>query len=82
LSTVPATVDLRPFIGRAPESLEIGELNALHGVWAAVELYSPATTPLRRIAALGPTPAACLQQLDTRGLDPLIFELMILRRPC
>lgn len=81
MSTVPATVDFQSFLGRAPESLDIGELNALHGVWAAVELYTPATTPLRRIEALGPTPAECLKQLEARGLDPRNFELMVLRRP-
>lgn len=79
---MPATVDLKSFIGRAPESLEIGELNALHGVWAAVELYTPATTPLRRIEALGATPGACLEQIEARGLDARNFELMMLRRPC
>lgn len=78
---MPATVDLASFIGRAPESLEIAELHALHGMWAAVELYSPATTPLRRIEALGPSPAACLDQLAARGLDPRIYELLTIRRP-
>lgn len=79
---MPATVDLASFIGRAPESLNIGELHALHGMWAAVELYSPATTPLRRIEALGRSPEACLDQLAARGLDPRNYELVALRRPC
>lgn len=81
MAAVPATVDLQSFLGRAPESLEIGELNALHGRWAAVEIYSPATTPLRRIQALGATPAACYEQLAARGLDPRNHELILLRRP-
>mgnify|MGYP000923191876 CR=1 FL=1 len=78
---MPTAASLDVFLGRAPESLNIAELRALHGLWAAVELYSPATTPLRRIEALGPTPAACLDQLAARGLDPRGYELIVLRKP-
>jgi hypothetical protein len=72
---------LDTYIGRAPESLTVGELCALHGAWAAVELYSPATTPLRRIMAMGATPADCLEHLAARGLDPRQHEVLMLRRP-
>jgi hypothetical protein len=78
---VPTTASLDSFLGRAPESLNIAELHALHGVWAAVEVYSPATTPLKRIQALGATPESCLDQLASRGLDPRGYELIILRKP-
>lgn len=78
---MPRTADLQSFTGRAPESLTLAEINALHGVWAAVEIYSPATTPLRRMQALGVTPAECLSQLEARGLDARQHELILLRRP-
>lgn len=79
---MPTAAGLDSFLGRAPESLNIAELNSLHGAWVAVELYSPATTPLRRIQALGSDPGACLDQLAARGLDPRQYEVLILRRPC
>ncbi|MCL4794796.1 MAG: hypothetical protein KJZ84_09540 [Bryobacteraceae bacterium] len=79
---MPTAAGLDSFLGRAPESLNIAELNSLHGAWAAVELYSPATTPLRRIQALAPHQAACLEQLAARGLDPRQYEVLMLRRPC
>jgi hypothetical protein len=78
---VPTALDPQSVLGRAPESLEIGELRALHGQWVAVELYSPATTPLRRIKAIAATPAACLDQLAALGLDPRQHEVLMLRKP-
>ncbi len=78
---MPTAAGLDSFLGRAPESLNAAEFNALHGVWVAVELYSPATTPLRRIQALASNPGACLEQLAARGLDPRQYEVLMLRRP-
>lgn len=57
------------------------EQRALQGWWMALEIYSPATTPLRRIEALGKTQPDCLEMLAARGLDPRQFELLLLKPP-
>ena len=72
------TTDL---IGRAPDGLTLKEMRQAHGLWVAVEIYSPATTPLRRIAATGDSAADCVRDLETRGLDPLNHEVFVLRAP-
>ncbi|MBZ2184437.1 MAG: hypothetical protein K7J46_06960 [Bryobacter sp.] len=63
-------------LGHAPEELPLPLREALSGHWAAFELYSPARQPLRKIAALGPTPAACFDQLRSRGLDLTLYEVV------
>jgi hypothetical protein len=68
-------------MGLAPERLKPGELRELNGLWAAFELYSPKTLPLRVIEALGATPAECEAALARRGLDPRKFEFVPLRAP-
>jgi hypothetical protein len=40
----------------------------------ALEVYSPATLPLRRIEAIGDSIDACIGMLQERGLDPRRFE--------
>ena len=45
------TIDPKDYLGRAPERLTVKEQRELRGWWIALELYSPATTPLRRIEA-------------------------------
>lgn len=69
------------YIGRAPEQLKPAEIRSLHGVWAALEIYTPQTTPLRVIEALGASPSECMQALAARGLDPRQFEYVPLRAP-
>jgi hypothetical protein len=44
-------------------------------------MYDPETMPLRRIAAVGDSPADCIRQLASRGLDPEKYEYLIYRRP-
>ena len=78
---VPKTLDPSSFIGRAPEWLSLDEQRALSGCWIALEIYSPRTTPLRRIEALGNSVEDCRKLLEQRGLDPREFEFVMLRRP-
>jgi len=47
----------------------------------ALEIYSPATLPLRRIEAIGDSVAHCVSQLRARGLDPENFEFSRLPPP-
>jgi hypothetical protein len=68
-------------IGRNPDRLTIEERFALAGKFAAFEIYTPKALPLRRIEAIGDSPAECVQMLKSRGLDPLRFELLILKPP-
>jgi hypothetical protein len=80
---MPAAVakDPKLVIGRSPDVLTLEERFALTGKYIALEVYSPATTPLRRIEAIGDSIAACVRQLDERGLDPSIFEFSRLAQP-
>jgi hypothetical protein len=68
-------------IGRAPERLTAAEAIALAGKFVALELYSPETTPLRRIEAIGVEPEDCIRELTARGLDPRRYELTRLKAP-
>jgi hypothetical protein len=68
-------------IGRAPEALSLKERTELAGKFVALEIYSPETLPLRRIEAIGDSPAACITQLKARGLDPMKFEFSMLPWP-
>jgi hypothetical protein len=68
-------------IGRAPEILTLEERLALAGKTIALEIYTPATLPLRRIEAIGGTAAECVSQLQARGLDPMQFEFSRLPPP-
>lgn len=72
-----ASVDFDQFIGREPERLTLVERNGLTGKWIALELYSPETLPLRRIAAVGDSVADCIRRLAERGLDPKKFEFLL-----
>ena len=63
-------------IGRSPERLSLKESLALAGKWMALEIYTPATLPLRRIQALGDSAEECMRQLAERGLDPRRFEYL------
>jgi hypothetical protein len=42
----------------------------------AFEIYTPDKTPERLIAAEGSSPAACIEQLRERGLDPGRYEFV------
>lgn len=66
-------------INHEPERLTLEQQLALKGKWIALEVYTPATMPARRIAAIGDSPAACLRQLAARGVDPRQFELLLYR---
>jgi hypothetical protein len=66
-----------PFIGRFPDRLSIAERKTLTGKWYATEIYNTSDIPLRRIEAVGASPADCFAQLRTRGLDPRKFEFQV-----
>ncbi len=68
-------------IGRPPESLTLKESLALAGKFIALEIYSPATTPLRVIAAIGEEPEHCVADLAARGADPRRYEITRLKPP-
>ena len=79
--TVSAAKDPKRAIGHAPEDLNLTERLALTGKLIALEIYSPATLPLRRIEAIGDTVGDCVSQLRARGLDPENFEFSRLPPP-
>ena len=81
LGIVPSLTDPSRFLGRAPERLGPAEWRELRGLWAAFEIYTPETTPLRRIAALGRSAEECMSALAARGLDPRQYEYIPLRSP-
>jgi hypothetical protein len=68
-------------IGRAPERLTLAEAIELAGQFVALEFYSPETTPLRLIEAIGESPEECIRQLAARGLDPRHYEFTRLKPP-
>lgn len=66
-------------IGRPIDSLSITERREAAGHFAALEIYTPQTVPLRRIEAIGKTADECVRQLAGRGLDPSQFEFVLIR---
>jgi hypothetical protein len=79
--TVSAAKNPSKVLGQSPEALSLEERLALAGKMIALEIYSPETTPLRRIEAIGDSAAECISQLQSRGLDPANFEFSRLPRP-
>jgi len=73
--SVSAAKDPRQALGRNPDRLTLSERSALAGKMIALEIYTPATLPLRRIEAIGDTIEACVRMLQERGLDPRQFEI-------
>jgi hypothetical protein len=69
-----ASLDASHVIGRNPDRLTLSERLKLAGKYIALEVYSPATIPLRRIEAIGDSLAECVRTLKSRGLDPAGFE--------
>ncbi len=80
---MPASTRFDPqrLIGREPDRLSLEERHALAGKWMALEIYTPETLPLRRMAAIGDSIEDCMRQLRTRELDPRQFEYQMLRPP-
>jgi hypothetical protein len=68
-------------IGRAPEQLTLDERHKLTGQFIALEIYTPADLPLRRIEAIGDSISDCVRMLKARGLEPERFEFSRLGRP-
>lgn len=68
-------------IGRSPETFSLQEQFALAGLTVAYEIYTPERTPQRTIAAIGPTAADCIRDLEAAGLDPRNYEFEVLRKP-
>jgi hypothetical protein len=72
-------MDSSSIIGRAPEQLTLAERSLLAGKWIALEIYTPATLPLRRIEAVGGAIAACAAELRRRQLNPGDFEFVLVK---
>ena len=68
-------------LGQNPDQLTLEQRHALVGQWIALEIYRIETTPLRRIEAIGSSPAEAAAMLQRRGLDPKNFEFTPLRPP-
>ena len=77
--TVSASKNPNQILGRAPERLTLDEQRSLAGKFIALEIYSPDTTPLRRIEAVADSVDDCIRQLVARGLDPKRFEFSRLK---
>ena len=73
-----AALDTNRYIGREPDRLTIEERRAALGKWIALQIYTPKTLPIRRIEAIGDSPADCTRQLTSRGLNPREFEFQVL----
>jgi hypothetical protein len=69
-----AVKDSRQALGRNPDRLTLEERAALAGKTIALEVYTPATFPLRRIEAIGDSIEVCIGMLQERGLNPRHFE--------
>lgn len=76
-----AAAALQRLIGRSPDDLSLEERREVSGSWIALELYTPASLPLRMIEAIGPSAADCLRQLKARGRDPREHEFVLLDPP-
>lgn len=76
-----AVKDAGRVLGRNPDRLTPAERLALAGKYVALEIYSPEAIPLRRIEAIGDSLAECLRTLQSRGLDPRLFEFSRLAPP-
>src|SRR5438093_1161063 len=68
-------------LGRSPDDLTLDERLKLAGKYIAMEIYTPAVLPMRRIEAIGDSLQACLQMLKGRGLEPARFEFTRLPPP-
>jgi len=78
---VSAAKDPRQAIGRNPDRLTLEERRALVGKCIALEIYTPATLPFRRIEAIGDSMEDCMRLLRSRGLDSTQFEFTRLPPP-
>lgn len=74
-------IDPGRLMGRSPERLSIAELTALAGKVVAIEVYTPETTPIRTIQAIGDSAEDCMRQLSARGDDPRRYEYSMLKAP-
>ena len=68
-------------LGRSPDDLSLDERLKLAGKYIALEIYTPAALPFRRIEAIGDSLQACVRMLKERGLDPVHFEFTRLPPP-
>jgi hypothetical protein len=69
------------YVGRPLESLSLAERWGLSGKWIALEIYTPDTTPIRTIQAVGASAKDCVKQLSTRQLNPARYELLPMPQP-
>jgi hypothetical protein len=72
--SVFTNVEPSKLVGFEYDRLSYEQRAALAGKWIAMEVYSPKTTPLRNIEAVGDSAEDCARQLLSRGLAPAKFE--------
>ena len=72
--SVFGSVDTSKLVGIEFDGLNYEQRLALVGKFVALELYSPQTKPVRIIEAVADSPAGCIRDLRSRGLDPANFE--------
>ena len=68
-------------LGHAPEELSPALRTLVAGQWVALELYDPHRLPLRKIAAIGDSAAACFASLRAQGRNPAHFEAIEMHGP-
>ena len=68
-------------LGRSPDDLTLEERLELVGKFIAIEIYTPAALPMRRIEATGDSIGECVRMLKGRGLNPAHFEFSRLQPP-
>ena len=68
-------------MGRSPDDLTLDERIELVGKFIAMEIYTPAALPMRRIEAIGDSIGECVRMLKGRGLEPPRFEYSRLPPP-
>ena len=79
--SMPGVVLMSRYTQGSPERLSLEERFALTGKYVALEIYTPAAIPLRRIEAIGDSTGECVRGLKARGRDPRIFEFSRLSPP-
>lgn len=73
-----ATLQISDYLGKPPDRLSLAQRTAAAGKWIALEMYTPETLPLKVIEAIGDSPAECISQVESRGLDPRSYEFSVI----
>ena len=71
-----ASDGLQSYLGKSPDDLNLVDRRRLAGKWFAMQRYTPENLALRRIEALGASPAECIRQLRSAGKELERFEFI------